>query len=80
MQLDYNSTRNGKIQYSIIPDSYENEPDQLWLSYAGIPDTVIKEGRQRIKFDDDHCFGNMGWRLLEQTMPFRVGRHIRDHT
>jgi len=48
MQTDYNSTRNDKTQYSQIPDPYENELDQLWLSYAGIPDTVIKGGRQRI--------------------------------
>jgi hypothetical protein len=67
MQSDYNSTRNGKNQYSIIPDPYENELDQLWLSYAGIPDTVIKGGRQRIKFDDDRFIGNVGWRQLEQT-------------
>ncbi|MGR8998748.1 MAG: alginate export family protein [Gammaproteobacteria bacterium] len=67
MQSDYNSTRNGKNQYSIIADPYENELDQLWLSYAGIPDTVIKGGRQRIKFDDDRFIGNVGWRQLEQT-------------
>ena len=67
MQSDYDSTRNGKTQYSAIPDPYENELDQLWLSYAGIPDTVIKGGRQRIKFDDDRFIGNVGWRQLEQT-------------
>ena len=67
MQSDYNSTRNDKNQYSIIPDPYENELDQLWLSYAGIPDTVIKGGRQRIKLDDDRFIGNVGWRQLEQT-------------
>jgi hypothetical protein len=62
MQSDYNSTRNGKNQYSIIPDPYENELDQLWRSYARIPDTIIKGGRQRIKFDDDRFIGNVGWR------------------
>jgi hypothetical protein len=67
LQSDYNSTRNDKNQYSVIPDPYENELDQLWLSYAGIPDTVIKGGRQRIKFDDDRFIGNVGWRQLEQT-------------
>ena len=67
MQSDYNSTRNDKTQYSTIPDPYENELDQLWLSYAGIPDTVIKGGRQLIKFDDDRFIGNVGWRQLEQT-------------
>lgn len=67
LQSDYNSTRNDKNQYSVIPDPYENELDQLWLSYAGISDTVIKGGRQRIKFDDDRFIGNVGWRQLEQT-------------
>jgi hypothetical protein len=67
MQSDYNSTRNGKTGYSTIADPYENELDQLWLSYAGVPDTLIKGGRQRIKFDDDRFIGNVGWRQLEQT-------------
>jgi hypothetical protein len=67
MQSDYNSTRNGKTGYTVIPDPYENELDQLWLSYTGISDTVIKGGRQRIKFDDDRFIGNVGWRQLEQT-------------
>jgi len=67
MQSDYNSTRNGKTGYSVIADPYENELDQLWISYAGIPDTVIKGGRQVIKFDDDRFIGNVGWRQLQQT-------------
>ncbi len=67
MQSDYNSTRNGKTEYSTIADPYKNELDQLWLGYAGIPDTLIKGGRQRIKFDDDRFIGNVGWRQLEQT-------------
>jgi len=67
MQSDYNSTRNSKTGYSTIADPYVNELDQLWLSYAGITDTLIKGGRQRIKFDDDRFIGNVGWRQLEQT-------------
>ncbi|MFZ2171717.1 MAG: hypothetical protein WAW61_19010 [Methylococcaceae bacterium] len=67
MQSDYNSTRNGKTGYTVIADPYENEVDQLWISYAGIPDTLIKGGRQRIKLDDDRFIGNVGWRQLEQT-------------
>ena len=53
MDSDYNSTLNGKTGYSKIADPYVNELDQLWLSYAGIPDTLIKGGRQVIKLDDD---------------------------
>ncbi len=67
MQSDYNSTRNGKTGYSIIADPYENELDQLWISYAGIPDTVIKGGRQVIQLDDQRFIGNVGWRQLQQT-------------
>lgn len=67
MQSDYNSTLNGKTEYSVIADPYVNEIDQLWGSYAGIPDTLIKGGRQVIKLDDDRFIGNVGWRQLQQT-------------
>jgi hypothetical protein len=67
MQSDYNSTRNGKTGFSIIADPYKNELDQLWISYAGIPDTLIKGGRQVIQLDDQRFIGNVGWRQLQQT-------------
>ncbi|MCX7092924.1 MAG: alginate export family protein [Methylobacter sp.] len=64
---DYNSTRNGNTGYSTVADPEKSELNQLWLSYAGIPDTLIKGGRQRIKFDDDRFIGNVGWRQMETT-------------
>lgn len=67
MQEDYNSTRNGNKTYSTVADPEKTELNQLWLSYNGIPDTVIKGGRQRIKLDDDRFIGNVGWRQLEST-------------
>jgi hypothetical protein len=67
MQEDYNSTRNGNRPYSIVADPEKTELNQLWISYAGIPDTIIKGGRQRIKLDDDRYIGNVGWRQLEST-------------
>ncbi len=67
MDSNYNSTRNGKDEYSVVADPYENELDQLWLSYDGLPDTVIKGGRQIITFDDQRFIGNVGWRQLQQT-------------
>ncbi len=67
MQEDYNSTRNNNTAYSTIPDPEKSELNQLWLSYAGIPDTLIKGGRQRIKLDDDRFIGNVGWRQMETT-------------
>jgi len=67
MDSNYNSTRNGKTGYSQIADPYESELDQLWISYAGIADTVIKGGRQVIQFDDQRFIGNVVWRQLQQT-------------
>jgi hypothetical protein len=63
---DYNSGTNNNTAYSKILDPQASELNQLWLSYAGIPDTVIKGGRQRIKLDDDRFIGNVGWRQMEQ--------------
>lgn len=67
LQSDYNNTRGKNTGYSVVADPDWNELNQLWISYSGIPDTVIKGGRQRIKFDDDRFIGNVGWRQLETT-------------
>lgn len=67
MQEDYNSLQNGRTQYSVIADPQKQELNQGWITYKGIPDTVIKGGRQRIKIDNDRFIGNVGWRQLEQT-------------
>ncbi|WP_336469710.1 alginate export family protein [Crenothrix polyspora] len=50
-----------------MADPQQSELNQLWLSYNGIPDTIIKVGRQRIKLDDDRFIGNVGWRQMETT-------------
>lgn len=67
LQEDYNSTRNGRSQYSPVVDPDASELNQFWLRYKGIPDTEIKVGRQRIKLDDDRFIGNVGWRQMEMT-------------
>ena len=67
LESDYNNGRGNKPGYSTVADPGYNELNQLWVSYSGIPDTVIKGGRQRIKFDDDRFIGNVGWRQLETT-------------
>ncbi|MCK9608340.1 MAG: alginate export family protein [Methylomonas sp.] len=67
LQEDYNSTRNRRTQYSTVVDPDLSELNQFWLSYKGIPDTLVKVGRQRIKLDDDRFIGNVGWRQMEQT-------------
>ncbi len=65
---DYSTVRQrSKKPFPIIADPQINELNQLWINYAGIPDTHIKAGRQRIIFDNHRFIGNVGWRQLEQT-------------
>jgi hypothetical protein len=66
MQADYNDGRMNNPPFSIIADPAQNELNQLWISYSNF-DTVVKGGRQRIKFDDDRFIGNVGWRQMEMT-------------
>jgi hypothetical protein len=68
MQEDFDNTlSDGNKRFSKIADPERSELNQLWISYAGVPDTLIKGGRQRIKFDDDRYIGNVGWRQMETT-------------
>lgn len=67
LQGDYNGTRGVDSRYSTVADPEKAELNQLYLTFAGIPDTIVKGGRQRIKLDDDRFIGNVGWRQLEQT-------------
>jgi len=67
---DYNASRNGTLRnkgFDVIQDPQDTELNQLWVSYTGVPDTVAKVGRQRLKIDNDRFIGNVGWRQLEQT-------------
>ncbi|OAI15154.1 hypothetical protein A1507_14735 [Methylomonas koyamae] len=70
LQEDYDqggTTTNRHRDYSLVADPDRSELNQFWLSYKGIPDTLVKVGRQRIKLDDDRFIGNVGWRQMEMT-------------
>jgi hypothetical protein len=64
---NYDNTDNSKIEYPIVADPADTELNQVFLAYTGVPDTVFKLGRQRIKIDNDRFIGNVGWRQNEQT-------------
>jgi hypothetical protein len=63
----YNSTRNGKTNFSVVNDAKGNELNQAWVRYTGLPGTTIKVGRSRLVFDNARFIGNVGWRQNEQT-------------
>lgn len=64
---DYNSTTNGRTEYPTVADPQDNEVNQLWVDYAGVPQTHVKVGRQRMIFDNHRFIGNVIWRQMEQT-------------
>jgi hypothetical protein len=64
---DYNSTRNGHTQYPTVADPPSFDLNQAYLQFAGLPKTVIKAGRQRIRLDNERFIGAVGWRQNEQT-------------
>lgn len=63
----YNSTQNGKSQYSVVVDPQGTEVNQSYLDYSGFQDTLLRGGRQRIILDNARFVGNVGWRQNEQT-------------
>jgi hypothetical protein len=63
----YNSTRNGKTDLSVVGDPKGSELNQAWIRYSGIPGTTLKFGRSRLNLDNARFVGNVGWRQNEQT-------------
>lgn len=64
---DYNSTRNGRVQYPVVADPEGTDLNQAYLKYGGFGGTVLKLGRQRLTLDNQRFIGAVGWRQNEQT-------------
>ncbi len=65
---DYNNTSNGKTEFAVIGDPNEGALNQAWLSFDGIPDTMIKAGRQKLVWDNERFLCPASFRQMEQTM------------
>ena len=63
----YNSLRNGKTAYALIPDPEETNVNQVYLQYAGIPALRLRAGRQEINLDDERFVGAVGFRQTPQS-------------
>ena len=64
---DFNSTANGKSNYSVVADPNGTDVNQAWVQYAGISGTKLIYGRQRIVLDNHRFVGGVAWRQNEQT-------------
>ncbi len=62
----FNSTINGKGDYSVVADPEGTEINQASLTYHGDLFTATA-GRQRIVLDDQRFVGGVAWRQNEQT-------------
>ena len=64
---DYNSSRNGKTTYPVVADPTGTSVNEAYIQFAGMKNTVLKYGRQRINLDGQRFVGGVGWRQNEQT-------------
>lgn len=63
----FNDLTNGRLAYPVVADAETTAVNQAYLSYRGLPGTLIKFGRQIIKLDNDRFIGNVDWRQNMQT-------------
>lgn len=63
----FNDQVNGKTQFPIVADPDGAEVNQLWVSWAGLPQTEVKLGRQAINLDNQRFVGTVNWRQNDQT-------------
>ena len=64
---DFNDTVNGKTDHPVVADPNITSINELWATYSGLPDTVIKVGRQKVNLDNQRFVGTVGWRQNDQT-------------
>lgn len=64
---NFNDTVNGQAQYPTVADPDGLELNRAWFTWAGLPDTTVKIGRQGVNLDNQRFIGTVGWRQNDQT-------------
>ncbi len=64
---DFNDTVNRQTTYPVVADPDVTEINELWMTYSGLPDTVLKVGRQKVNLDNQRFVGTVNWRQNDQT-------------
>jgi hypothetical protein len=70
----------GRTQYPVVADPEGTEINQAYVEYAGIDETTLRLGRQRINLDNQRFVGGVGWRQNEQTFDAVTADWSRDTT
>lgn len=63
----YNDSVNGHTAYPAVTDPVNHELNQVWASWAGLPQTTLKGGRQSLSLDNQRFVGPVAWRQNNQT-------------
>lgn len=63
----FNDTVNGRTGYPVVADPSDEEINQAWLSWSGVPGLEVKAGRQIINLDNQRFLGSVDWRQNDQT-------------
>ncbi|MCC6598758.1 MAG: alginate export family protein [Alphaproteobacteria bacterium] len=64
---DFNDAVNGQTNFPVVADADNNEINQAWITYTGLPGTEFKLGRQAMNLDNERFIGTSGWRQNDQT-------------
>jgi len=65
---NYNSTVNGKTDYSVVADPKGTDINQALLRYQNDSGTTLSAGRQLVNQLNQRFLGGVGWRQNEQTL------------
>lgn len=71
----YNSSANGQTMFPPVTDPDNAELNQALVNYAPSERTRLSLGRQRLLYDNQRFFGNVGWRQNEQTFDALDAQH-----
>ncbi len=64
---EFSHPDGGDLDRDTIGDPDGNRLYKAFLDYKGVPDTLVRAGRQEIILDDARLLGNIGWRLNGQS-------------
>ena len=66
-RFSHNGSMHGDLDRDIIADPDGSRFQKAYLEFQGLPDTLIRVGRQEIILDDSRLLGNIDWRLNGQS-------------
>ena len=64
----FNDSATASPRYPTVADPGDTDINQLYVDYAGLPDTKVRFGRQSLKLDNVRYVGNVEFRQVMQVL------------